>query len=98
MNAETLQENPKMLIKGLGKEYGSVTALEPSNLTVHTGEFVTLLGPSGSGKTTLLQMISGLVEPTHGQLWEKLHPHGGEQTRHGFGVTALRAVSAHDGQ
>ncbi|ASV83864.1 ABC transporter family protein [Ochrobactrum quorumnocens] len=69
MNAETPQENPKMLIKGLGKEYGSVTALEPSNLTVHTGEFVTLLGPSGSGKTTLLQMISGLVEPTHGQLW-----------------------------
>jgi ABC-type branched-subunit amino acid transport system ATPase component len=47
---KTLQENPKMLIKGLGKEYGSVTALEPSNLTVHTGEFVTLLGPSGSGE------------------------------------------------
>ncbi|MCV9907865.1 ABC transporter ATP-binding protein [Ochrobactrum sp. AN78] len=69
MNAETPQENPKMLIKGLGKEYGSVTALEPSNLTVNTGEFVTLLGPSGSGKTTLLQMISGLVEPTHGELW-----------------------------
>lgn len=69
MNAPTPHDNPKMLIKGLGKEYGSVTALEPSNLTVNTGEFVTLLGPSGSGKTTLLQMISGLVEPTHGELW-----------------------------
>lgn len=69
MNAQTPHENPKMLIKGLGKEYGSVTALEPSDLTVNTGEFVTLLGPSGSGKTTLLQMISGLVEPTHGELW-----------------------------
>jgi len=69
MNAVTSQQTPKMLIKGLGKEYGSVTALEPSNLTVNTGEFVTLLGPSGSGKTTLLQMISGLVDPTHGELW-----------------------------
>lgn len=77
MNAETHLTTPKMLIKGLGKQYGTVTALEPSNLSVNNGEFVTLLGPSGSGKTTLLQMISGLVEPTHGELWVdgKNHTH-----------------------
>lgn len=59
---------PKLIIEGLSKQYGSVTALEPTNLTVPTGEFLTLLGPSGSGKTTLLQMVCGLVEPTSGRI------------------------------
>ncbi|MCG7391602.1 ABC transporter ATP-binding protein [Microvirga sp. ACRRW] len=59
---------PKLIIEGLSKQYGSVTALEPTHLTVPTGEFLTLLGPSGSGKTTLLQMICGLVEPTSGRI------------------------------
>ncbi len=65
----TANAPPKLEIKGLGKQYGNVTALEPTDLSVEAGEFVTLLGPSGSGKTTLLQMISGLTEPTSGELW-----------------------------
>ena len=68
MNLDTTNPPPKLLIKGLGKRYGDITALEPTDLVVNTGEFVTLLGPSGSGKTTMLQMISGLTEPTCGQL------------------------------
>ncbi|SCX91082.1 ABC transporter ATP-binding protein [Microvirga guangxiensis] len=59
---------PKLIIEGLSKQYGAVTALEPTHLTVPTGEFLTLLGPSGSGKTTLLQMICGLVEPSSGRI------------------------------
>ncbi len=48
-------------------------ALEPVNLTVHEGEFVTLLGPSGCGKSTLLKMVAGLLAPTDGRilLWRK---------------------------
>ncbi|QRM30330.1 ABC transporter ATP-binding protein [Microvirga sp. VF16] len=59
---------PKLLVDGLSKQYGSTIALEPTQLAVQSGEFLTLLGPSGSGKTTLLQMICGLVEPTQGRL------------------------------
>lgn len=59
---------PKLTIEGLSKRYGTVTALEPTHLTVPTREFLTLLGPSGSGKTTLLQMICGLVEPSSGRI------------------------------
>ncbi len=59
---------PKLIIEGLSKQYGAVTALEPTHLTVPTGEFLTLLGPSGSGKTTLLQMVCGLVEPSSGRI------------------------------
>jgi len=58
----------KLTTIGLSKRYRDTVALEPIDLTVRAGEFLTLLGPSGSGKTTLLQMISGLVAPTSGQL------------------------------
>ncbi|CAO3381419.1 ABC transporter ATP-binding protein [Azospirillum argentinense] len=59
---------PKLLVDGLTKRYGAITALEPTRLEVPAGEFLTLLGPSGSGKTTLLQMICGLVEPSGGRI------------------------------
>jgi putative spermidine/putrescine transport system ATP-binding protein len=58
----------KLETRGLGKTYGQFVALEPTDIQVQEGEFLTLLGPSGSGKTTLLQMISGLVLPSSGQL------------------------------
>ena len=48
-------------------------ALQPVNLTVQEGEFVTLLGPSGCGKSTLLKMVAGLLQPSDGRLllWRK---------------------------
>ena len=58
----------KLVARGLCKRYGAVTALEPTDLEVRAGEFLTLLGPSGSGKTTLLQLICGLVEASEGAL------------------------------
>src|SRR5690606_25441820 len=64
-----MQPKPKLVIESITKQYGPTTALESTSLTVERGEFLTLLGPSGSGKTTLLSMISGLVEPTQGEVW-----------------------------
>ncbi len=60
---------PKLLVDGLSKQYGQVTALEPTQLAVEKGEFLTLLGPSGSGKTTLLQLVCGLVDRSSGRLF-----------------------------
>ncbi len=45
-------------------------ALAPIDLTVASGEFVTLIGPSGCGKSTLLKLIANLLEPSDGRiLW-----------------------------
>lgn len=48
-------------------------ALQPVQLSVAEGEFVTLLGPSGCGKSTLLKMVAGLLQPSDGRLllWRK---------------------------
>ncbi|MFE6870576.1 ABC transporter ATP-binding protein [Kitasatospora sp. NPDC057692] len=53
-------------LTGIGKTYGSFTAVHPLDLTVPQGSFFALLGASGCGKTTTLRMIAGLEEPTAG--------------------------------
>ena len=53
---------------GVAKSFGNVAALQPTDLDVAPGEFLTLLGPSGSGKTTLLNICAGYVAPSAGRL------------------------------
>jgi len=55
-------------LNNISKAYGTALAVTDMNLTVETGEFVSLLGPSGCGKTTTLRMIAGFVEPTTGTI------------------------------
>lgn len=43
-------------------------ALAPVDLTIHNGEFLTLIGPSGCGKSTLLKLVANLIEPSDGRL------------------------------
>lgn len=59
-------------LRGVSKVFETghvpVTALEPIDLDIEAGSFVSLLGPSGCGKTTLLRMIGGLEQPTAGSI------------------------------
>jgi spermidine/putrescine ABC transporter ATP-binding subunit len=52
----------------VSKNYGDLRVLEPLDLVVREGEFLTLLGPSGCGKTTTLRLIAGFIEPTEGRV------------------------------
>ncbi|ASJ05688.1 ABC transporter ATP-binding protein [Thermococcus barossii] len=56
-------------LTGVWKMFGDFAAVKDMNLHVKDGEFMILLGPSGCGKTTTLRMISGLEEPTKGQIY-----------------------------
>jgi osmoprotectant transport system ATP-binding protein len=53
---------------GVGKSYGSATALEPLDLSFERGETTVLIGPSGCGKSTLLRLIIRLLEPDTGRI------------------------------
>jgi ABC-2 type transport system ATP-binding protein len=53
-------------ILGLGKRFGTVTALSGIDLTVPHGTVMCLLGHNGAGKTTLVHILATLVRPTVG--------------------------------
>ncbi|HZT20215.1 MAG TPA: ABC transporter ATP-binding protein [Dongiaceae bacterium] len=59
-------------IAGVSKTYrsrtGEVAALDPIDLAIGPGRFVSLVGPSGCGKSTLLLMLAGLLERTTGEI------------------------------
>ena len=50
------------------KRYGDTYALQPLDLDIAAGEFLSVVGSSGGGKTTLLKLINGLLLPTTGQV------------------------------
>lgn len=59
---------PLLTINQLSKAFGGLQALNEISLEVSPSEIVALIGPNGAGKTTLLNIISGLIEPTAGEL------------------------------
>jgi ABC-type nitrate/sulfonate/bicarbonate transport system ATPase subunit len=55
-----------VMLHGVRKAFGDVTALDGVELSVAHGEVVAVVGPSGCGKSTLLDLICGLSEPDAG--------------------------------
>ena len=56
-------------MKGIGKKYGGVTALDNVDFRVKTGEAISLAGENGSGKSTLIKILVGVEQPTFGQIF-----------------------------
>ncbi len=59
-------------VNDVSKIYGTnenkVVALDHAAMSIHGGDFISIMGPSGSGKSTLLHIISGLDTPTSGNV------------------------------
>ncbi len=62
----------KLCVRQVSKRYatsrGETHALEPVDLSVSEGEFVSLVGPSGCGKSTLLHIVGGLEPASSGSV------------------------------
>jgi len=60
----------KIRLKNISKHFGAaprrIAALQGVDLTVQSGEFVTVVGPSGCGKSTLFNIVVGLTPPDEG--------------------------------
>ena len=63
-----MSEAPILEVRGLEKEYPGVRALQGVDFDVAPGEVHCLLGPNGAGKSTLIKCVSGVVEPTRGEI------------------------------
>jgi ABC-type multidrug transport system ATPase subunit len=55
-----------LVVHGLERHYGDLTALDGISLTVRAGEMVALVGPNGAGKSTFLGLAAGLLSPSAG--------------------------------
>ncbi|PSQ22838.1 ABC transporter ATP-binding protein [Halobacteriales archaeon QS_9_67_17] len=55
-------------VRGLRKEFGGIVAAADVNLSVEEGSLTGLIGPNGAGKSTTFNCITGVHEPTAGQI------------------------------
>ena len=57
-----------LVIKGLTKKFGGVTAVQDVDINLSQGRRLGIIGPNGAGKTTLFNMITGELKPTSGTI------------------------------
>ena len=73
------QMPPVLDVKNLTMDFGGLRALDSIDLEVRRNEIVALIGPNGAGKTTFFNCITGMYEPTNGDMI--IHPSEKETKR-----------------
>jgi len=61
-----MSSTPAIIVSGLGKRFGGVTAVDQLSFDVKPGEIFGLVGPDGAGKTTTMRMLAGVLRPDSG--------------------------------
>jgi ABC-2 type transport system ATP-binding protein len=57
--------------RSLTKHYGYITAVRQVSFSIGAGEILGYLGPNGAGKSTTVKMLTGLIQPSEGQIFYK---------------------------
>ncbi len=90
-SAQPVDRRAELEVKKIFLNFGGVMALHDVDLTVRTGELISVIGPNGAGKTSLLNCITGYYHPQKGEILfngEDItghHPH--QITKKGIGRT-----------
>ena len=58
-----------LAVENVTMQFGGVVAVNDLSMEVNEGEIVALIGPNGAGKTTAFNVITGVYEPTNGQVF-----------------------------
>lgn len=60
---------PLISTRGVSKYFGGLKAVDSVSFDVFHGEILGILGPNGAGKTVFFNLISGIYEPSSGEIW-----------------------------
>lgn len=63
-----MTDAPFLIARGVGKQFGGVTALADVDMEIRRGEVLALLGDNGAGKSTFVKVLAGAHRPTAGTL------------------------------
>jgi branched-chain amino acid transport system ATP-binding protein len=81
---------PLLQTRDLSMHFGGVKAVRNVDFTLAEGELRCLIGPNGAGKSTFFKMLTGQLEPTHGQVLFRGHDisraHAHQIARLGIGI------------
>ena len=83
-SADVAIEFDKVSLRFIAPDGTATLALRNFSITVAKGEFVAIVGPTGSGKSTTLNLVTGLLQPTVGQVRIMGKPVSGIDPRIGF--------------
>jgi ABC-2 type transport system ATP-binding protein len=61
--------NPILSARNLIKSYGALVAVQNVSFDIGPGQVLGVLGPNGSGKSTIVKMVTGLLDPTQGNVF-----------------------------
>ena len=78
-----MAQTPVITIEDMTFSYGGPPLMENVNLTIHNGEFVSVVGPNGGGKTTLVKLMLGLLRPIRGRI--RVFDHRPDEVREQIG-------------
>jgi branched-chain amino acid transport system ATP-binding protein len=69
MTASAITENPLLRTERVTIRFGGLTAVSNLDLEIGRHELVGLIGPNGAGKTTVFNLITGVYQPSEGQIF-----------------------------
>ena len=87
-----------LTVEHIAVHFGGLVAISDMNFMVDEGEIVGLIGPNGAGKTTAFNVITGFLQPDHGEVRYRaaslngLKPHEVDLARPGANLSAHQRV------